>query len=62
MIGCKKRKTKICVYVTPKYTNYNKIYIANFPHYRSKYQANIKARKEKKQRKREKKNANKEYE
>lgn len=45
--GCNKAKRKICTYINLKYANYDKIHIANSPCCASKYQIDIKARKEK---------------
>lgn len=46
--GCNKEKKKICAHITLKYANYNETHIVNFSYCVLRYQANIKARKQKK--------------
>lgn len=45
VIGCKKGKRKIYIYMTPKCANYIRAHIANFSHYISRYKIQINAKK-----------------
>lgn len=48
MVGCNKKKEKICTYVNAKYANYGGNYIINFLQYILGHKANIEVKKEKK--------------
>lgn len=47
MARCQKRKEKICVHITSKYTNCIKAHVANFPHCISRDKVDISVRKKK---------------